>query len=347
VENEPIIVVNDELIARYLAGEAEPPEAMAIHDWRELSDENRTYFDRMQEAWQAAVPSRSWQEPDLVHEWQQLESLLDAPAPSEAEEDALAELPAKPVSNIGWLMKLAAGLVLIAGVGLLAYRLFTKSQPVDLASVHIKADHTLKRELPDQSKITLSPQSSITYTKAFAGDTRDVKLTGEAYFQVTPDKQKPFVIQVGKAQVRVVGTSFNIDEKGKAVVVSVTSGKVQFSAADTSVFLVKGQTGIWAKDSRTIVVNNSIDENTIGYATGQLAFHNTPLGEVLASFEKTYSCTIKLKNTNLATCPISTKIPADYSIQEALSVLEAFYECKVVEGEKNTYQLEGGQCPAN
>ncbi len=342
MENEPIIVVNDELIVRYLAGEAEPQEAIALHDWRELSEENRNYFNQMQEAWKSPVPDQTWQEPDLMRDWGKLKALLDNPI---EEEESVPQLNAKPVSRSGFFFRIAAAVVVLSGVGALAYNLLTKPKTPDLASVYIKADHTLNRELPDLSKVTMTAQSSITYEKAFAGDTRNVKMTGEAYFQVTPDKEKPFVIAVGKAQVRVVGTSFNINEKGKSVIVSVTSGKVQFSIADTSVYLVKGQTGVWAKDSHSISVVNNVDDNTFGYATRRLSFHNTPMGEALTTLEKTYSCTILLKNTNLATCPVTTQIPEEYSIQDALHVLEGVYECKVVEVEKATYQLEGGKCP--
>ena len=64
--------------------------------------------------------------------------------------------------------------------------------------------------LPDGSKIFLNRNSEFSYRTNFGKHGRDVKLTGEAFFEIAPDVSKPFIIDAGKAKVKVVGTSFNV-----------------------------------------------------------------------------------------------------------------------------------------
>ena len=82
--------------------------------------------------------------------------------------------------------------------------------------------------LPDGSKIYLNRNSEFSYRKNFGKHGRNVKLTGEAFFEISPDVSKPFIIDAGKAKVKVVGTSFNVitNNRESAVEVFVKTGKV-------------------------------------------------------------------------------------------------------------------------
>jgi hypothetical protein len=86
--------------------------------------------------------------------------------------------------------------------------------------------------LPDSTRIFLNKNSSLTYPENFDGLTRTVILTGEAFFEVKRNEHKPFIIEAGNTETKVLGTSFNIkeDAKNKKVEVSVVTGKVQFKA---------------------------------------------------------------------------------------------------------------------
>ena len=85
--------------------------------------------------------------------------------------------------------------------------------------------------LPDGSKIFLNRNSEFSYRSNFGKHRRDVKLTGEAFFEIAPDASKPFIIDAGKAKVKVVGTSFNVitNNSESAVEVFVKTGKVMLS----------------------------------------------------------------------------------------------------------------------
>ena len=92
-------------------------------------------------------------------------------------------------------------------------------------------EKNIKVSLPDGSNIYLNRNSKFSYRKNFGEHRRDVKLTGEAFFEISPDASKPFIIDAGKARVKVVGTSFNVitNNTESDVEVFVKTGKVLVS----------------------------------------------------------------------------------------------------------------------
>src|SRR5205085_12413149 len=86
--------------------------------------------------------------------------------------------------------------------------------------------------LPDGSQAFLNSVSKITYPKNFTGTTREVKIEGEVYFNVTHDAGKPFVVQAQNSKTRVLGTTFNVKSiPGKETTVTLVTGKVNVSVA--------------------------------------------------------------------------------------------------------------------
>ena len=83
--------------------------------------------------------------------------------------------------------------------------------------------------LPDGSVVALNSNSKLVFPKQFNGDTREVTIEGEAFFDVKPNPEKPFIINAGKAQIKVVGTSFNVSAypETETLEVVVKTGKVQ------------------------------------------------------------------------------------------------------------------------
>ena len=111
-----------------------------------------------------------------------------------------------------WL-KMAASLVLMIGVGFFAYRVY-KEMAQGRAVIQITKT-TLRGQksnitLADGTNVRLNSESTLIFPEKFDKDSREVKLIGEAFFQVTEDPSKPFIITSGDLRTRVLGTSFNI-----------------------------------------------------------------------------------------------------------------------------------------
>ena len=96
--------------------------------------------------------------------------------------------------------------------------------------------------LPDGSKVWLNASSSLHFPTAFTGKNREVELTGEAYFEVAKNKEKPFHVKVNDMQVEVLGTHFNINayEDENAIRTSLLEGSVKITKGATSGFAETG-----------------------------------------------------------------------------------------------------------
>jgi len=148
--------------------------------------------------------------------------------------------------------------------------------------------------LPDDSKIYLNRNSEFSYRKNFGKHGRDVKLTGEAFFEISPDVSKPFIIDAGKAKVKVVGTSFNVitNNRESAVEVFVKTGKVLVSdySGSKSIQLDPGFVGT-VNAKRSSKTRNS-NPNYLSWKTGYLAYSGQKLSVVFNDLKRVYNMDI-------------------------------------------------------
>ena len=100
--------------------------------------------------------------------------------------------------------------------------------------------------LQDGTVVNLNSASELRYPVRFTGTERKVFLTGEAYFQVAKDKEHPFVVVTGEAEIEALGTSFNIYsyEEENRIETTLVEGAVRFAVADQTVILMPGEQGV-------------------------------------------------------------------------------------------------------
>ena len=103
--------------------------------------------------------------------------------------------------------RVAATVLIVIGLGFAGYRI---ALPKQITVVTSSAEKNVNVSLPDGSIIWLNRNSSLIYPAKFRGNTRKVTLTGEAYFEIARNEAKPFIINAGKADVKVLGTTFNV-----------------------------------------------------------------------------------------------------------------------------------------
>jgi transmembrane sensor len=148
--------------------------------------------------------------------------------------------------------------------------------------------------LPDGSKAYLNRHSQFSYRKNFGRSGRNVKLTGEAFFEISPDATKPFIIDAGKAKVKVVGTSFNVitNNRESAVEVFVKTGKVLLSdnSGSHSIQLDPGYVG--TLNSKTSAKTLNEDPNYISWKTGYLYYNGQKLSAVFKDLKRVYNMDI-------------------------------------------------------
>lgn len=148
--------------------------------------------------------------------------------------------------------------------------------------------------MPDGSKVYLNRNSVFSYKKNFGEHKRDVTLSGEAFFEIAPDITKPFVIDAGKASVKVVGTSFNVITNNceSAVEVFVKTGKVLVSdnSGLQSIQLDPGYVGTMNSKISAKTLNNN--PNYLSWKTGYLDYTNEKLKVVFSDLQRVYNMDI-------------------------------------------------------
>jgi transmembrane sensor len=148
--------------------------------------------------------------------------------------------------------------------------------------------------LPDGSKIYLNRNSEFSYRKNFGVRGRDVKLTGEAFFEIAPDRSKPFIIDAGKASIKVVGTSFNVitNNTESEVEVFVKTGKVMVLDNSGSQTIQLDPGFIGTMNSKESAKKLNINPNYLSWNTGLLVYNGQKLDVVFNDLKRVYNMDI-------------------------------------------------------
>jgi ferric-dicitrate binding protein FerR (iron transport regulator) len=201
--------------------------------------------------------------------------------------------------------------------------------------------------LPDNSHVWLNKESQLTYEKGFSGPERNVKLEGEGFFEVQKDPKRPFIIQTGTIETKVLGTSFNLRNypSEPSVDLVVATGKVSFKskASSDEAIVTPGNGASIHKTNRKIKEYSMADNNAWAWRSGTLKFENKPLKEVLVDLERFYRIQIDLKSSNLGACSFSGNFE-NASLEEVLKVLEITLELNYKRAAKNTIVVAGPGC---
>ena len=201
--------------------------------------------------------------------------------------------------------------------------------------------------LSDGTTICLNAGSRLSYPDKFKQNTREVTLTGEAFFKVAHNSSKPFIIHSGKIKTTVLGTSFNIKAytEDKAIKVTVVSGKVgvlSTAAKQPAMLLTPNMQLVYTKIGKTMVTEKIDDASAvISWQQGKLQYHNAPLSDVLADVQRKYNVVIKA-DKNLLNCTLY----ADFNnmpLPKVLKLIEALINAHF-KTEGNTYTLKGKGC---
>lgn len=179
--------------------------------------------------------------------------------------------------------------------------------------------------LPDGTKVWINATSSLSFPVSFAGaQNRTVQLKGEAYFEVAPDIQHPFIVKTTYQQVLVLGTHFNVsaysDEPN--TLTTLLEGSVKVASHDGSVaaILTPNQQSSF-KDGK-VGVKEVIAEDAIAWKEGYFRFNNEPLEEVLKKIGRWYNVTIVYEDDEIKNKTVYGTMSRFSSINEVISVLE-------------------------
>ncbi|MDL2305791.1 FecR domain-containing protein [Bacteroides sp. OttesenSCG-928-D19] len=217
----------------------------------------------------------------------------------------------------------AAAAILICVLG---WSVYTYMEPVEMQTVSTLAEvRTI--QLPDGSEVALNNFTTITYPRKFKNKYREVRISGEAYFEVTSDKNHPFIVQTGTVNVEVLGTHFNVEayDRDSEVKTTLFEGSVAVSNKEETVktILVPNERAIYNKVEGSLTKETATDAWTnISWKEGKIIFINQPLKEIARQLTNTFNTPILIENETLKDYKMTGRFVDGESLNEILQLLQ-------------------------
>ena len=325
-----------DLIGKYLAKEATGDEIKLLEEWVKKDPENKKTFRDLKQTWILSNTEHVDQQININKEWEQLSSTLFG------EEEYTNDLASDTANfNYNKFLKMAAIIVIVLTAGYFLFYLVSHPSTEQL----VAGNSVVSTTLPDGTEVTLNHNSILKYPKIFASHIRTVQLQGDAYFNVTHDLLKPFVIETKNIQIEVLGTSFYLNAKAEqpTVDVIVHTGKVAIiSDNNEKLFLTAGEKGTFNKSNGQLIKEENRDQNFISWKTRQLIFNNESLGNVVDKLNQTYHSNITIDNPDIYRCMLTATFE-EQSLEIILDVLQETFDL-IIEKEDGKILITGNGC---
>lgn len=320
-------------LTRYLSGECTPEESRAISGLIESDKRYNKLYKQLSGTWKLTEPKAAGFSFNADLAWENLNTRI-------------VEQPVKVIPIVRHHRKnkaLTANLLKIAAVLLIGFGIFqwvVFNNP--MKSINSEGTSTVPVELCDGSKVFLNSSSTIKFPEKFAESKREVNFRGEAFFEITPDARHPFIIEAGETRIKVLGTSFNVKaypENGTIEVV-VNSGKVLFYSVNKNeepieeVELIKGEKGIFDRNSKKICRLLNDEPNYLSWKTGILVFNGTSLDKVFSVVGKKYGVNFNVNDKELYQLKLTATFDNE-SLDAVLEVLKLVHNLQIVNNGKD------------
>ena len=352
----------EDLIAKYLAGEAKANEQALLMQWRDLSKENYAYFETLERIFYESAAIKNWKSVDTDAAWNKLKNEIRNSGHTEKNRSAetrtvghtersrsaeTRNLKLHPDSYRGSNFKLLiriAAIFLFAVFATAVYFFFIKEniQTITIAS----AGESKTFLLPDSSSVFMNKNTTLAYT--FSKNKREITLTGEAFFDVKHDASKQFTIHVNDLEIKDIGTKFNVKaiNGSDSVEVMVESGEVKMTSSLTESLisianLKPGEQAVFSKKTKRISKTAIKDTNALAYRTKVFVFENASLQAAMQKLTEVYGVEISLSD-KIKNCHITSTFKNE-NIDAVINVIVSTLNLKLTKNESK-YILEGDGC---
>jgi ferric-dicitrate binding protein FerR (iron transport regulator) len=335
----------DDLLIKYVLGEATPQEVAQIEQWLQADAANRRKLEQYKSLWaigqQTAAAARPGSE-DAREAWRQLSARLEQhtvrDAPMASNQSAAPRWIRLAAVMTGLLLLSAAGYVLLTtnrprsashptvGGGQQGAGKPATEIPPTLQSKAMPVRYQAIDTLPDGTVVTLNRQATLELTGKTAEKGLKVRLHGEAFFQVPPHSSRFFVVQVGNTAVTVLGTTFELNEQGNSIELVVETGAVRVG---DSVIIHAGEqltitdSGAWKRGPNR--------DRLYGYYLGRpLSCINTPLRRLIDVLNRADDRPIVLGQPGLGDLPLTTVFKGGKSPDRILEIVALTFRLSIV-----------------
>lgn len=282
-------MINEELISRYLRSEVTETEQQAIEEW--ITIEGASWMDQFIEA--------QWNSPAVATPAAEKDSMADkVVAALAARRQPVPVLYLRVPVRALWLRRIAAACLLII-TGALGWQQWqhsaATSRELTWQTIRNETPGGIRRVyLPDSSLVMMNAGSVIRFANNYNDTSRELELTGEAFFEVRHNTQHPFRVHAGMLVTRVYGTVFNITAYPEASELRIALKKGSIGVRRTNAaeqMLQPGELLLYNKAADSSYIDHLPVEEMGAWTHGTLAFYKTPVKDVLSILEQQYGVT--------------------------------------------------------
>ena len=287
-------IVNEWIIG-YLTNSLTAEERNSLQEWLNSSTENQKYFSDMQEVWIAI----SNETEDMSFNQEQAYQLF-------LKRTASAALPpntSKKTFALRPWMYAAAMIIIVFLCGTVAFQSGKKVIRNQLTQITVEAPLGSKTKLylPDQTLVWLNAGSKISYAQDFGINERTLHLVGEAYFEVTKNKEIPFNVHTDDLDVKVLGTKFNLRnyQEDLEAKVALIEGKVAIHTEKKETTLQPDQQALLNKRNGKLFISNTQVAHSVEWTNDRLYFNEALLPDIVKELERNYNVKITIADDAL------------------------------------------------
>ena len=319
------------LIRKYIHQDCTPAELEEIKRLLLLPETKRLFDEVLSENWTELEPEQDIEQTHLNQQLKRFYEKLETEATEKRTVTTVAETQVRRLQFKRYLSYAAVFALFSIGLGAY-YALQIKKTPSRelMVAMHETINPNGQRArivLPDSSVVFLGAGSKLKYPERFARNTREITLSGEAFFQVSKNPHKPFIIHTGAVQTQVLGTSFKIEAfDQRLLTVAVATGKVRVDRLaagkrESLAVLTPGQQVSY--DGQQAVQGTVNVAEVQSWKDARLTFHQRKLIDITTELERWYNVKFRYKQALKSREEISVVLQADIPLNKIMKVLSA------------------------
>jgi|GEM_PF-501467 len=338
--------MSPEFLIRVIKEEVTPEEMKCFTEWYNLSDKNKNEFDDLRLFWEGLTNYPEPQIPDAVQQFGRIKEKISESDARDSKEPRIIRLNTDPhqedqksiVRNrynnpYSSIIRAAAIILMFVSV----YYLFSSSQesnidnpeivqeeqPVEYYEYSTKPGQKVTINLSDGSTVFLNSGSKLRFPRYFSANSREVELSGEAYFRIQPDKNSPFTVITGETVTLVTGTEFNIKYRDSNFNLVVSKGSVKSYKQNKPEIAFGLKPGDMISYNREKGFSNPRKVQLSYYTAwrqNKLGFDNTSLEDVMKEIELRYNYKSVFANNSLKTKTLTGLFTTE-NLDSVLSVI--------------------------
>lgn len=297
--------MDQEVLNRYIAGDATPIEKEEVARWLDADKKNMKEFLAQRKLYDISI-------------WQQ-------------EPAVIAKDKISTNKKQGTLRTISIELSKIAAIFIIAFTVTyaflidrDSSEAASMQTIFVPPGQRAELTLTDGTKVWLNAKTTFTFPNKFMAGSREVKLDGEGYFDVTKDTEKPFIVKTEQYDIKVLGTEFNVTAySGSSIFeTSLLKGSVQVSSPMVNDIISL------EPNTRTYLENGTLKKGIIEHNTyflwkeGLICFYDEPVDKMIEKLELYYDVKIIVQNKELLKNRYSGKFRTKDGVEHVLKVLQ-------------------------